>query len=89
LTISFHASQQKKNACSNVPASNPRKNTRTLREGRELKSGYQPVPSPNASNLHFRDTKLLSFGDEDGGEEEEEEPTSFKKKPLARPDCKC
>ena len=33
-----------------------------------------------------RDIKLLSFGGEDG--EEEEEPTSFKKKPLVRPDCK-
>ena len=33
-----------------------------------------------------RDTKLLSFGGEDG---DEEEPASFKKKPLVRPDCKC
>ena len=36
--------------------------------------------------IFSRDTKLLSFGGEDG-DDEEEEPTSFKKKPLTRPDC--
>ena len=37
--------------------------------------------------LSYRDVKLLSFG-ADEGVEEEDEPTTFKKKPIVRPDCK-
>lgn len=69
-------------------ASKRKKNARKLREGKVPRSEY---PVVRRSKVHLtsgpRDTKLLSFGNEDGGEEEEES-TSFKKKPLVRPDCK-
>jgi len=73
---------------SNALASNRKKNARKLRKEKARKSegfGCSRIPHLTSGP---RNTKLLSFGGEDG-EEEEEEPTSFKKKPLVRPDCKC
>ena len=73
----------------NVLANKFIRNARKLREGRVPKSGYS-ISDHSWLTPHLtvgsRDTKLLSFGDEDG--DEEGEPPSFKKKPLVRPDCK-
>jgi hypothetical protein len=87
-TTSFHALLQRRNAFSSAPASKRKKNVRKLREGKVPRSEY-PIDWRSKAHLTSapRDTKLLSFSNEDGGEEEEE-PTSFKKKPLVRPDCK-
>ena len=73
---------------SSALASNRKKNAKKLRGEKARKSeGFGCGRIPHLTSGP-RDTKLLSFGDEDG-EEEGEEPTFFKKKPLVRPDCKC
>ena len=62
-----------------------KKNARKPKNEKVPKSERPGFGSVSHLTSGCRDTKLLSFGGEDG---EEEEPISFKKKPLVRPDCK-
>lgn len=90
MMILSHASPQRRSALNSVLANKYRKNARKLREGRVPKSVYSTSDRSRLAlrlTVSSRNTKLLSFGGDDG--DEEGEPPSFKKKPLVRPDCEC
>lgn len=80
-------SQPKRNALNRKHASKHSENERKRSEEEERRSERLSPPIANlVIDERDRDVKLLSFG---GDEDAEPEPTTFKKKPIVRPDREC